>query len=401
MKNKAPQVYVEPIKLWNRSYILVLIMSTFNYAASQMVNPFISKYALSLGATMTVASTVAGLMSIVALFLRPVSGMCGDKFNRKKIITITSIITAVCMVFYATVDSVPALIVVRVVHGIVFSFSGVAMMAFNTSFMPKAKMGEGMGWMALSNIISSALGPNIGTWIVDEYGYPVCFVASAVICLITTLIILMIPYVSPPKDENSSKKFSINSFISLRILPYAGLMGLFSVGNGLVTAFLILLGDERGIENVALFYTAYSISMVAVRPFIGKLLDRKGLAIILYPSYVVASISMLLLGFANSLWMVILAGILKAIGQGSGSPSIQAASIKALGREKAGVVSSTCYIGQDLGNAIAPTLGGIMYSFVGFEGLFSGYAILLLVVGCLGYYLKSKYDRAKYGADIG
>ena len=40
------------------------------------------------------------------------------------------------------------------------------------------------------------------------------------------------------------------------VLPYALLMGLFSMGNGLVNAFLKLMGNERGIANWPLFFTA-------------------------------------------------------------------------------------------------------------------------------------------------
>jgi predicted MFS family arabinose efflux permease len=80
-----------------------------------------------------------------------------------------------------------------------------------------------------------------------------------------------------------------------------------------------------------------------------------------------------------------------------GAPSIQAHSLKQLGREKAGVVSSTCFIGQDIGNAIAPTIGGIVSASFGFRTMFTGYAVLLVLVGWTLFYFKSKYDEKKYG----
>ncbi|NLL33680.1 MAG: MFS transporter [Clostridiales bacterium] len=385
----------EQTKLWNKTYILVLLLSTFNQSVSQMVTPFISKYAISLGAPMTIAATISGLMSISALVLRPASGLFSDRFNRKRIITITSIITAICMYLYSMSSSVTMLIGVRLVHGIVFSFSGVAMMAFNAMYMPKERLAEGMGWMALGSVVSSALGPNLGLWLVENIGYRACFITAGVVCLLTTAIILLIPYRHVPKTE--VKRFNINDMISLRILPYAALMGLFSCGNGLVNTFLALLGDERSISGIGLFFTAYSLVMVCTRPFVGKLQDRRGIKIILYPAYIIAAASMILLANATALWMVLLAGALKAIGQGSGAPSIQAHSLKQLGREKAGVVSSTCFIGQDIGNAIAPTIGGIVSASFGFRTMFTGYAVLLVLVGWTLFYFKSKYDEKKYG----
>jgi len=395
MENKIP-AQKEQTKLWNRNYILILLMSTCNQSVSQMVTPFISKYAISLGAPMTIAATISALMSYAALCLRPVSGMFSDTFNRKRIITITSLITAACMVLYSVANSVTMLITVRLVHGIVFSFSGVAMMAFNTSFMPRERLAEGMGWMSLGSIVSSAIGPNLGLWLVDNVGYNACFLCAAVACVLTTTIILIIPYKHVPKPKNERRKFDINNLISLRLLPFAILTGLFSMGNGLVNTFLAMMGDERGIANVGLFFTTYSIVMVCCRPFVGKLQDRKGLKIILYPAYLIAACSMLILGHANALWMIILAGALKAIGQGCGAPSIQAHCMKQMGRDKAGIVSSTTYIGQDIGNAIAPTLGGIIQTNYGYTAVFTSYAATLLIVGWTLFTIKSKYDAKKY-----
>ncbi len=390
---------VEPEELWNRSFILVLIMSVFTATASQMVTPLISKYAISLGAPLTLAAAVSSLMSIVAMFLRPVSGLCSDRFNRKKIIIVANILTSLCLVGYSFTSNVNSLMVIRFLHGVVFSFSGVASMAFNTSFMPRERIGEGLGWMAMSHIISSSVGPNLGMWVVERASYSTCFLIAAALCIGSTLILGFIVYdykAAPVKQ----KKFDINNLISLRILPYACIMGLFSCGNALTNTYLALIGDERNIANIALFFTANSVAMIAVRPFMGKLLDRRGLKLLLYPSLIIAAAGMAVLGAASSLGLVLLAGILKALGQGTGSPSIQASCIKLLGREKAGVVSSTCYIGQDLGHSIAPTLGSLVALNFGYGAMFYVYALILLVGGSLTYFIKDRYDKRKYGQTL-
>lgn len=389
----------EPEKLWNKTYIMILILSVFGGAASQMVTPFISKYAISLGAPLTIAATIASLMSVSALIFRPISGMFSDSFNRKIIILCTSFITAVCMVLYSMATSVNFLVGVRLVHGIVFSFSGVAMMAFNTSFIPRSRLSEGMGWMALGSIISNSIGPNMGLWLVNNVGYGACFLAAAGANLLTMLMILLIPYESPAKKKLDSRRFDINNLISLRILPYAILTGLFSMGNGLVNSFLTLLGDERNIPNVAVFFTAYSIVMVVSRPLAGRLQDKRGIKIILYPAYAIAAAGMILLGNAMTSWMIVAAAVLKALGQGSGAPAIQSHCLKMMGKEKAGVVSSTCYIGQDIGNAIAPPLGAMVATQFGYRTMFTSYAVLLLVVGWVMFTIKSRYDERKYGTN--
>lgn len=383
-------------KLWNKPFIMLLVMSTIINSASQMVTPLVSKYAISLGAPLTIAATISSLMSVSALFLRPVSGLFSDKYNRKMIILISNSCIAVCMLLMAGAHSVPVLVAVRLLHGIAFSFNGVALMAFNTMFIPKSRLGEGMGWMALGTTVSQALGPNLGILLEDKAGYGVCFGAAFGICVAGILVILMIPYQQPPRPDKT-QKFDINNLISLRILPYAAIMCLFSCGNGLVTSLLVLFGEDRGIAGVGMFFTAYSITMVMIRPFAGKLVDRKGLRSVLYPCILLFGAAFLTLGNATALWMVILAAILKALGQGTGVPGIQSTCLRQIGKEKAGVVSSTCYIGQDIGNAVAPVLGGFVAENLGYRTLFSGYALLFMAGAAVLYFIKSGYDRKKYG----
>lgn len=388
--------YHEETKLWNKSYIMILILSTFINAASQMVVPLVAEFAKSLGAPLTFAATIASLMSLTALFLRPFAGLFSDRYNRKTIILISNTAIAFCCLLMSTVKSVPMLIAVRLLHGIAFSFNGVALMAFNTMFIPKDRLGEGMGWMALSTIVSQALGPNLGVFLVDTAGYTVCFVVAAGICAVGILLIALMPY--QHTSINKNKKLDINSLISMRILPYAAIMGLFSAGNGLVSSLLVTFGKEREIANIALFFTSYSIAMVAVRPIAGKLVDTKGLKFVLVPSLILGAAAFFLLGYSTALWMCIIAAVIKAIGQGSGSPAIQATCLKQVGREKAGVVSSTCYIGQDIGNALAPTVGGFVAENFGFTSMFVGYAALLLFGGLALFYTKYHYDLKKYGS---
>lgn len=382
-------------KLWNKSYIMVLLLGIFTSSGSQMVTPLMTRYAKEMGASLTIAATIAAFMSITALFCRPISGVLADKLNRKTIMIISTGVTAVCVAGYAVVDSLPLLFAIRILHGIAFGFNGVANMAFSASFIPKERMGEGMGYMSMGMIVSSAIGPNIGLFISDRYGYTLCFLISAVITAASIGFMFFVPYKFTPPAEKVRSKNAFKDMIAWEIIVYAMLMGLFSCGNGLITAFMAVLGDERAIPNVTLFFTVYSIVLFVVRPFTGKLLDRKGLAIILYPSFVIAAAGMVVLGAASALWMVILAGALKALGQGAGAPSIQADVIRRMGRERAGIASSTCFIFQDIGNAIAPVIGGVVATAYGFGNMFYGYAAILLIVGPVSLYLKRRSERKK------
>jgi predicted MFS family arabinose efflux permease len=387
--------FQEPTKLWNKWYITILLLSMVNHVASQLITPVVSKYAMSVGATMATAGTIAGLMSLAAMFARPFAGLSSDRINKKLIIAVAGTVMGVCMYFYSASKSVEMMAAVRFVHGIFFSFSTVALLAFNTMFIPKDKIGEGIGWSVVTTTLATAVGPNLGLWLVDHYGYKACFVAAAIGTIIPNLCFLAVPNRQEPHVPGKSAKFNMNDFISLQIFPFALLTGLFSCCNGIVNSFLTLLGDERGIEGVGVFFTAYSVILIVTRPITGKLYDQKGIKFIMYPSIALAALSMLLLGKATSTWAVLLAGVFKALGQGTGAPSIQAHCLKKLGRDKAGVVSSTCYMGNDIGNTVGPTIGGLIASRAGYGSMFITIAVSVIVIGWPLLFFKTRYDEHK------
>ena len=395
MSNTCSQSFQEPTKLWNKWYIIILLLGMVNHASSKMITPIVSKYAISVGATVAVAATISGLMSLADMFARPFAGLSSDRINKKLIIAVTGATTGLCMYLYSVSRSVEMVTVVRLFHGISFSFSTVALLAFNTMFIPKDKMGEGIGWTVVTTTLATAMGPNIGLWLVEHMGYQACFVAAAIGTILPNLAFLIVPYRQESRQPLRSKRFDINDFISLEILPFALLTGLFSCCNGIVNSFLALIGDERGIEGVGVFFTAYSVIMIATRPITGKLYDRKGIKFILYPCIALAAMSMLILGKATSAWAILFAGVLKALGQGTGAPSIQAHCLKQLGRDKAGVVSSTCYMGNDIGNALGPTVGGIIASRTGYETMFISVAVFLVLFGWPVLFFKTRYDEKK------
>lgn len=369
-------------KLWNKSYLMLMILGVSSGCASQMVNPIISKYAVSLGASLTLAGTISSILAMAALLCRPFSGLASDRLNRKTLMITSTGITALCVMGYALFNNIVVFSILRIIHGLAFAFFGVANMAFAASFIPENRLGEGLGYLSLGHLLPQALGPTFGLWLSENYGFSTAFLISSVLSIISALLMLGIHYTPPAKPEvQITRKITIDNLISKKLLLYTALLALFSSGNGLITSYLALLGDERGIENVGLFFTVYSLGLVFIRPIAGKLLDRKGIAIILYPAYIIAAIGMVVLGSATTLWMVLLSGILKSMSQGAGTPSIQSNSIKKLGRENAGVATSTCFIGQDIGNAFSPIFGGMIASNFGYNTLFFSYAALLLFAG--------------------
>lgn len=381
----SPETVSKP-RLWTLPFVLTFMVSLLASIAAQMVTSLIAKYSISLGASLTLAGTIAALLSFAALAARPFTGIIADRFSRKNVMVVAIALIFCCIVAYLFCSSIPLLMVIRIVHGIGFALQLVSGMALASTFLPDERIGEGLGYFGLASILAMAVGPNIGLTLYNSFGLMVPFYVAGAMLLIGLVVTLMIP--APPQVKAPQKErqpFKLSNLVAPNLLILSMVVCFFSAGNGIINTYLPLVGEAKGIDNVGVFFTAYAISVFLTRPFTGKLLDKRGLGVLLVPSIIIGTIGVVMLGMATHTYQIVLAGIFKAIGQGTATACIQATCVKILGRERAGVASSTCLLGQDLGNAVGPILAGMAATAYGYETMFYLYA-LVLFLGSLGFY---------------
>lgn len=379
--------------IWTGRFLLVILLTLFSGAAGQMTYPLVAKFSLTLNPDITLASTIAGLMSLMSLFVCPFAGLLSDRVSRKRILQISSICYGIVLIMHAFVKNIPMLIALRLLVGVFFSINGVTSIAFSTSFIPESRIGEGLGYAALANILAQAVGPAIGLKLVEISGYPATFFCAGLSAFFCCVVITLLPYKEPEKKPSASKSIKLENLVAVEFIGFMLLAALFSSGNGMITTYLAIIAEERAIPNIALFFTLYSVCMVVLRPFTGRLLDKKGAYFILVPAVLFAALGMVLVGIGYSLSAMLVASVFKALGQGAGVPSLQASVIKKLDKSRAGVATSTIQIGQNIGNALAPMAGSFFVKSFGYEKMFCGFAAFLAVCGLLILYLQYRKEQ--------
>ena len=378
--------------IWTPKFVLVILLTFFSGAAGQMTYPLVAKFSLTLNPDLTLASTIAGLMSLMSLFVCPFAGVLSDRFSRKRILQISSLCYGAVLIMHAFVKDIPMLIALRLLVGVFFSINNVTSVAFSTAFIPASRIGEGLGYAALANTLAMAVGPGIGLKLVEMYGYPATFYGAAISAFLCAVVITLLPYKEPEK-KTESKGIHLGQLIAMEFFGFMILAALFSSGSGLISTYLAIIGEERGIANIALYFTLYSASMVILRPLTGRLLDKKGVYFLVAPAVVFTALGMAQIGIAHSLNMVLIASLFLAVGQGAGVPSLQADVIRKLDKSRTGVATSTIQIGQNIGNAVAPMLGSFFVKQYGYPKAFCGFGVLLVVCGWLILYLHYQKEK--------
>ena len=362
----------KPEKLMNAGFLILIAVSLITALGFNMITTLISSYAVSFGTELTAVGLISGIFSITALFFRPVGGFLSDFLNKKRICVYTTFLIALVIVFYALSPTVSVLLVMRVLHGALFGINGTANMALATEFIPDDHMGEGLGYYGLGQVLAQIVGPTIGIAIRDAFGYRALFFIIAASTLLAAVVLQTAFHYETVVGHSSEGRHSLSfsSLIAKECIFYSLIAGLFSMGNGIVNSFLVLLGESSKIAQISLFFSVNAIVLFVLRLLVGKVIDRANLLFIVNLSLLAGAGSMILIGKSGILVPILIAAAIKAFGNVGGQISLQSACVKRVDAARIGVATSTYYIGADIGQGLGPIWGGKVAEQFGYEGVF-------------------------------
>ena len=379
--------------LWNKNFILLVCMNLFSHTAFNLITPLLSIYVLHFGASLSTAGLVVGIFALTALFLGPVAGLLIDRVNKKRLLITCTLINSIATFGYILSPNVPVMVFFRMLHGVSFTVAISTNMGWIADFIPHKRLGEGMGYYSISQVIAMASAPTLGIELSSRIGINITLLLSSLLLIIAAAGMQFIQDPQPlPKTFFHWSDLRIKNIISVPLLPLSLIGGLFSMGNGLASSFLVLLAQERSISSIGLYFTVNALCLLLTRPLAGKIYDKKGLSPILYPALGCAIIEALLLGHAAGLSMILAAAVIKAFGQGTAQPSLQAECLKRSGPAQRGLTSSTFFIGANTGQGFGPLVGGAIASAYGYTTMFNCSA-LLLFGGIAAYYFFTRYEH--------
>ena len=359
--------------LWNVQYLVLLIAGTLNTTALFMSVPVLPQYMTGFGATYAITGLISGIGPLVSLVTRPLSGVLADRWHRKYLLMATSVLTGLTIAGYGVTQSIWILAVLRILNGIVFAVCNAALFSLASQTISLPRMGEGIGYISLTQILASALGPSLGLAVSEKFGAASCFLLSLLFSVLSVLILLPFRYEFRKTERKAGfRSIRLKDLLAVDLLPVSLMSGPFSLGNALVMTFLALLGTERAISNISVYFVINAAALILIRPLAGKLYDRKGLKPVLLPAFLADMAALALIAFSRSFWAIAVAAVLRAAGQGAGQPSIQAECIRMLGQERSGVATGTYYLGNDIFQSLGSMAGGAVLGALGHTALYLG-----------------------------
>lgn len=387
--------------IWTPLFVQLMIFEVLCQFAMALVNPIVSNYAVVLGASFSVAGFLAGLNALSSLVFRPFGGLALARGGRKQLLLVSTAVFAVSSFVCIAAESVSFLGLSRVVLGAAFVIKSSLVVAFAAAVVPRDCIGQSVGWIGLAYTVANAVGPGIGSWIGLAFGYRSTFLVSGIMF---ALALATLAFLKDPQSDSAAprsacgkpdaeeglaegRRRGLSALLHFPTVPLAVITMCEAFLYGSIINLVLLVSEQRGIENASTFFFVYAVVTMLARPHSSKLYDRYGLSKVLYPEAALMALAPVALAFAHSLPMLLFAGVLLALGQGCLYPSLQAESVKGVDERDSSISVNTFYMGPDVGMAAGPLVSGAVLQALGPTAMYltSCAAALLFIAGYRAY----------------
>ncbi|NEO25896.1 MAG: MFS transporter, partial [Kamptonema sp. SIO4C4] len=256
--------------------------------------------------------------------------------------------------------------------------------------------------------IGMALGPALGSYLVEGFGYTTVFWVSGTLGLLGFLFASQVretfrgTVAQDSKHTNPLKRgiiglprFVKTVFQTIAISRLGEMMQsrrlsipalvLLQVGLvfGTLTTFLpAYIRDSQVGINAGLFYTAVAVASFSVRLFAGRASDRLGRGLFITLSLLAYIASMVLLTMAHTSLEFIIAAFAEGAGAGTLIPMMTTLVADRSTSQERGQAYSLCIGGFDVGIALGGPISGSFAPLLGYRGIFAiaaGLAILAFI----------------------
>lgn len=348
--------------IYTRDFALICFGSMLFSASYNMLIPELPGYLSSLGGG-DYKGFIISLFTLTACLSRPVSGQLIDTIGRKPVLIFGTIVCLVCGFLYPILGTVAGFLLLRLLHGFSTGFSPTALTAYVSDVVPPNRWGEALGWQSLFFGMGLALGPALGSFIKIYYSFDVLFYASSLVAFLSLAIVAGLKETLAVKKPFAfgDLELSPRKFLSAEVIPPSIVSFLVFLSFGMVLTLIPDWSEHLGISYKGLFFILFTVSSLMIRLIAGKLSDQYGRIPLIYGGLVFLFISLMIMGYFQTMTGLIAASIAYGLAMGILSPSLNAWTIDLSRPEQRGKSIATMYIGLEAGIGLGALSTGFYF----------------------------------------
>ncbi len=353
---------------------------------------------------------VYSVQAFTMMFASPFWGALADRYGRKPMVVRAMLgggISILLMSFAATAGQ---LIFLRAVQGL---FSGVisAVSALVVSKTPRDKTGYAMGILQLGLWGGLALGPLLGGFLADRFGFRLTFMAtSLLVCASGVSIWIAIDESYTPATSHTRGE---RSFLRTwrRIFSYPGLGATFvirllvSMGRTGLSPFLPLFvqalrpGNPHAAEYTGLILGLSSAASTVAALYLGRLGDRVGHHRIALYSGMVTALFFFPQTLVDKPWELLILYTVTGAGIGGLTPSLSSLLARLSKPSDAGGVYGIDNSITAAGRTAAPLIASLVAAWFGLRWVFCATGLVFVAVAVMTALFLSSQAMGRRGEE--
>jgi len=257
-------------RLLTPTFVLLGVGELAYLASGGMALYLIPVYATGpVGSSRAGAGLAFGAFALSALLLRPLAGRLCDTHGRRPLLVGGAAVAAVALLLTARVDSLAAVVALRLLAGVAEASVFVATFAAVADLAPPNRIGEALSYNSLALYLGLAVGPPAGEYLAERHGFASAWYAAALLAVLAALVLATIS-----ETRTGEPPAQPAPLIHRRSVPIA--LGFLAsiVAMGGFLAFAALHAESIGMRNTSLPLFVYGAVVVTGRIVFAKVPDR-------------------------------------------------------------------------------------------------------------------------------
>jgi len=270
-----------------------------------------------------------GVTFIVMAIASPIWGQAADRYGRKPMLLRASLGMAIVITCMGFVQNVYQLVGLRLIQGAVSGFVSAAITLIAIQ-VPKERAGWALGTLSTGAVGGMLLGPLIGGYLAETWGFRSVFYATGTLLMIAfmaSLLFVQEEFQPPKKNVLSFRevwslipnpRIMITMFVTTFILQLA----LLSI-EPIITVFITQLHVTTHIALISgMVFAASGLANMLAAPQLGKISDKIGPHKVILVALIVAGLLFIPQAFVKNPWQLMGLRFLLGIAAAGLLPSI-------------------------------------------------------------------------------
>jgi MFS family permease len=380
-----------------RTLVLLSLNILIIFSVMVAIFPLAPGVSKDLGMSAGEIGAVAGIASLIMTFLSIPSGVLADRYGRKRLITLSQLVSTIALLIISYADNKSMFIAGWIVFGISRGFLINPCFVLAADICSEKNRGMGMGMLSGSVGVGSILGYIVSGIAADFLNWRAVFKIFTILLAGSYMLSILLPETFQRGQRMNLRRAFVDSLKWLRNgnILLACIIGTLCFMVGIYATFIMPFAAKVNnipLTFISILFILYEIVTSFGSVFLGWLSDKFGRKIPLIVAQIICIAAFIILykfNFSSPLFAVAYAFI--GLTEGPIITIVNAVItdiVMNINPKEVGAALGTTRTLGGIGIALGPTIAGSMFGIVGVQNSFLVGAIILAGIIMISMFLK-------------